>query len=320
MNYLEFRDKLQNHLEDYFSDIHANVEMYSVNKSNQTLDAMSIRTDGSMVAPTIYPERLYEQMQAGASFREVAEGAAYQVQRAMMMQPEIPELTPEKARESISFSLVNADKNKELLKDCPYKKVHDLAAVPRWHISDEASFVVNNNVMSQLRMTKEEVLSVAQENTEGMSFSVRGMNDVMKEMMINDGIPEEYIADMMPPETPFYVITNASGVDGSSAILSDSFMQSVSEKIGCEEFYVLPSSRHEVLAVDPAIVQDTADLKQMVMEVNSTEVSAEDFLSDSIYKYNGKTHTLSMADEKGIFHDMDGAKAEITKISKGMGR
>lgn len=153
-----------------------------------------------------------------------------------------------------------------------------------------------------------------------MSFSVRSMNEVMKEMMINDGIPEEYIANMMPPETPFYVITNASGVDGSSAILSDSFMQSVSEKIGSEEFYILPSSRHEVLAIDPAIVEDTADLKQMVMEVNSKEVSAEDFLSDSIYKYNGKTHTVSMADEKGIFHDMNGAKAEITKISKGMGR
>ena len=45
----------------------------------------------------------------------------------------------------------------------------------------------------------------------------------------------------------------------------------------------------------------SADFKEMVEEVNRTEVSRADFLSDSIYKYDSATHELTMCNEKGIF-------------------
>ena len=109
-------------------------------------------------------------------------------------------------------------------------------------------------------------------------------------------------------------------MDGSCAVLSDSFMQKTAEKIGAEELYLLPSSRHEMLAVDSNLIDDSAELKSMVIEVNSDPnvIQTEDYLSDSIYKYNALTHSLSVCDSKGLFHDKGLSKdAPKQAISRG---
>ena len=50
---------------------------------------------------------------------------------------------------------------------------------------------------------------------------------------------------------------------------------------------------------------DPAGLKLIVMAVNREPdiVAKEDFLSDSVYKYNARTNTLSVWDSEGFFHD-----------------
>lgn len=193
---------------------------------------------------------------------------------------EIPKLTTENAEKLISFSLVNIEKNQQMLKECPYKEVYDMAAIPRWHISDGESFIVNNNVMQHLKMTKEEVLGIAQKNTESADYLCKNMDEILKNIMLEDGVPEEMAEDFLPKEQlPIYVLSNQYKFDGSSAVLSDSFMQSASEKIGAEELYLLPSSRHEMLALDADVVENPSNLKSMVMDVNSNPdvMKAEDF-------------------------------------------
>lgn len=312
MNYDEFKSNLT-------EEIQANSEKAIIftneiiTKTNEILEAITMRLEeleGETVAPTIYPRKLYEEYQQGVPLTQIADAVSASFQMAV---PEIPKLTSENAEKSISFSLINKEKNKHLLENCPYKEVHDLAAIPRWHISEEASFVVNNNLMTKLRMTKEEVLDIAQRNTEAGNYICKSMNELMKDMMVMDGMDEELANEMFPPEQiPFYVISNEKKQDGSCAVLSDSFMQKTVEKIGAEELYLLPSSRHEMLAVDSNLIDDPAELKSMVMEVNSDPnvIKAEDYLSDSVYKYNAQTHSLSVCDSKGLFHDKGLSKDE----------
>lgn len=316
MNYDDFLEKLKEEIQNNMSG-QVTFSMYTTRKANETLEGLTIRTGNERIAPVIYPEKLYRDFINGRSIENIAEEMCSTIQRN---HPAIPELTAENARKSISFSLLNREMNKDLLSRCPYKKVHDLIAVPRWHINSEASFLVDNNVMQQLRMTKEEVLRIAQANTESAAYTCRSMNDVMKEMMVNDGVPEEVIAEMIPGEAPFYVMTNPEGIDGSCCMLSDSFLQGVCGDIDVGSIYILPSSRHEVLAVHPDLVTVPSDLKQMVMEVNATEVSATDFLSDEIYKYDGLTHSLSVCDENGLFRDVDDKESIIKEFSMSKGR
>lgn len=197
-----------------------------------------------------------------------------------------------------------------------------MAAVPRWHISAEASFVVSNNLMQKLRLTKEEVLNIAQKNTESADYVCKNINELLRDIMVEDGMPEELANEMFPEgQIPFYVISNEKKIDGSCAVLSDSFMQKVAEKLGAEELYLLPSSRHEMLAADSNVVDDPAELKKMVESVNadSSVMKAGDYLSDSIYKYNAVTRSLSMCDSEGIFHDK-GVEKDAPKKSFSKGR
>ena len=59
----------------------------------------------------------------------------------------------------------------------------------------------------------------------------------------------------------------------------------VVERIG-SDFYVLPSSVHELLLVRNDAGVDPAYLRQMVREVNAAEVQESEQLSDNIYTWS----------------------------------
>lgn len=318
MNYEEFKTNLQEEIQAR-SLRHIEFLTETMTKANETLEGLVIKFEGQPIAPAIYPQKMYESYKDGVSVSEIADYISPSILNTADF-PTMPELTPENAEKSISFSLINKDKNKELLKQCPYKEVHDMAAIPRWHISDEASFVVNNNIMQMLRMTKEEILDIAQKNTESADYTCKRMDDVMRDIMLNDGVDEELIDEVLSMGTsPLNIISNRQMLDGSCAILSDPFMQKASEQMGTDELYLLPSSRHEMLAINAHSVTDSSSLKDMVMDVNSDPniIQNEDFLSNSIYKYDAKTHSLSVCDSKGLFHDKKTLSSAKPNISKG---
>ena len=57
-------------------------------------------------------------------------------------------------------------------------------------------------------------------------------------------------------------------------------------------YYILPSSKHECLAID-AKLQPVEELKKTVQEINKNIVSQEDWLSDTVYVV--KNHILEIA-------------------------
>ena len=60
------------------------------------------------------------------------------------------------------------------------------------------------------------------------------------------------------------------------------------------DLYILPSSIHEVILI-PAYDHDSYDeLTSMVKEVNSTQLSKEEILSDHVYFYSRETGQISM--------------------------
>lgn len=316
MNYEEFKEALQKEIQSK-SLKHMEFTLQTVTKTNEILEGLAIRFD-EQIAPTIYPQRLYETYKKGMPVSDIVDFISPTIFDTAYYPP-IPEFTLENAEKSISFSLINKDKNKELLKNCPYKEVHDMAAIPKWHITDEASFVVNNNVMQKLRLTKEEVFDIAKKNTEKADYVCTRLDDMVKDILLNDGVDENDIAEIIPMgQSPLHIISNPQRLDGSCAILSDSFMQKTAEQIGADELYLLPSSRHEMLVID-SHVADSAHLKSMVMEVNSdpNAISNEDFLSNSIYKYDAKTHNISICDSKGLFHDKEPLSNTKPNINKG---
>lgn len=319
MNYDEFRVTLEEEIQANVSKTINFMETTST-KVNEILKGIALRLDGESVAPVIYPQKLYADYRAGIPISTIASSVSDMLSDTADY-PAIPQITPENAQKYISFALINKDKNKELLATCPYREVLDMAAVPRWYM-DKGSFLVNHNVMQMLQMTKEEVLDIAERNAESESYICRDIRDIIRDAMIADGMDADLLDDLYPAREPLlYVLSNQENTDGSRAVLSDRFMQSVSEKLGTDEVYLLPSSRDEMLAVNPAIAGDVAQLKDIVLSVNNNPeaIQPDQVLSDSVYCYNATTHALSLCDGMGLSH-AEPAQTVKQTISRGRGR
>ena len=115
-----------------------------------------------------------------------------------------------------------------------------------------------------------------------------------------------------PGEDAMYVISNSDKTFGAAALLDSDAMDKIEEQIG--EFYILPSSVHECILVPKKEDMDLATLENMVQEVNATQVSKEEKLSDHVYAYDSETKEIYRADKEAE-HNLakEEAKKEVTK-------
>ena len=75
-------------------------------------------------------------------------------------------------------------------------------------------------------------------------------------------------------------------------------LKGVHEKLG-EDFYILPSSVHEVLILKESDFPGSVEeLKEMVATINREQVEPVDRLSDTVYRFDGKK--LSIAGTEGM--------------------
>ena len=81
------------------------------------------------------------------------------------------------------------------------------------------------------------------------------------------------------------------------------------EEAGTNEVAVVDSKPVKAVEIKEETSLTPEELAQMVREVNATQVSQEEQLSDHVYKYDAKTKTLSLADVEGLNQD-------ITKVSE----
>ena len=78
-------------------------------------------------------------------------------------------------------------------------------------------------------------------------------------------------------------------------ILTGAARNLILEKFPDGKVTVIPSSVHETLLLHTKENEDVESLKDMVKQVNSTDVPNEDVLSDNVYHYNANTGLLEIA-------------------------
>jgi len=89
--------------------------------------------------------------------------------------------------------------------------------------------------------------------------------------------------DVLDTSCPMWVITNAHKTFGAATICYPDALDNIENKLG--EFYILPSSVHECIAV-PAEGADVEMLKAMVYDINRSQVSEDEWLSNHVYFYS----------------------------------
>ena len=280
------------------------VAVKTVTKNNELeLTGLVINKPGDVVAPTVYVEDFYESYENGRDFDEIVDKIID------LSRKEVPSEFRNAAdnftdanyvKENVIAVVCNAARNEQLLSEIPHILKEDLAIYfkVKMDIGGSASdgigsITIRNEHLPIIGLTIEELYEAAKANIK-KSAIVKTMEDVMKEMMAKDGMPEEMISLMfgMPPEQQMYIVGNDNSIFGAVNMFDTDLLDTVVETVN-SNLYILPSSIHEVIAVSENL--GTPDsLAAMVREVNGTQVALEEQLSDNMYYYNTETKEVSL--------------------------
>ena len=91
--------------------------------------------------------------------------------------------------------------------------------------------------------------------------------------------------DVYIPENDIYVLTNECGINGAAYITYKEILEEFSQNKS-KEYYIIPSSIHELILIPKEMEEDTDSLKMFIKEVNKHAIPKIDFLSDNLYFYN----------------------------------
>lgn len=197
----------------------------------------------------------------------------------------------EELKTKLIVRLINAGRNKELLEHAAHKKILDLALIACIPISETKAVAISESLMDELEISGEELIRDALENTAAVRpKTIKTLTDQMLE--IEPDLADEF-GSIPRDEDDMIVVTNQMIRYGAAALMYPGTLEEVSEMVG-GDYYILPSSVHEVIILKPELAPDVAELNAMICSINQVEVMDEDQLADHAYYYSSRTKRLSI--------------------------
>lgn len=285
-------------------------------KKNNGMEMTGIvaKHTGHTTSPTIYINSLYREEMTEEEIIETADILCQEFQTSEF--PEDVDLSDfavfEKAKSRLAFKLIHAEKNKELLKNVPHRLFHNLAIVFYYVVKEppfygKASILVRDNYKKRWGISTDELMELTLKNTpELLPWVINDMEDVMREIFAEsiksntgeDFLDEKWLDELISQmdekqekKIPMYVLTNKQKLYGAACMLYPEVLKKFAEKIK-QDFYILPSSIHEVILVPANAGCDQQSLHEIVTDINRTQVAADEILADSVYFYSKSRDTV----------------------------
>ena len=270
MNYTEFMNAMLCEIRGQV-DAQVRTELYTVTKNNGTRrTGILFKQEDSNLAPTIYLEEFYQKYRKGQQVPDLADSicSIYQEIRVKKTCDCQNLFDFNHVKEHIVYKLIRRDANEELLKKIPYEPFLDLAVVYYIQIDNtrfgSAAIQIRNEHLRYWRVEKEEIRRFAEKNT-----------------------PRIYPVQIRQIVRFMYVATNEQCSLGAAVMRYPDFREKVRGMIR-GDFYILPSSIHEVILVPESFGLEPERMQEMVKEINQTGVAPEEVLSDSVYYFDGE--------------------------------
>lgn len=213
----------------------------------------------------------------------------------------------QKLKGRIVLRLINRELNQEILEEVPHIPFLDMEIVFMIGLGQngkgQMSAPVCNSMMQEWGESPQGLFSQAQKNMPLLNpVILESMEDVLRNAAKRnwgEGYDEEKALrlweDKEEKVISMYVLTNERGIYGAAAMLYPNLLRNFAESQRTD-VVILPSSVHEVILVPVKELLDFGWLRDMVRNVNQTEVPLEDQLSDQVYIYRRKEDQVEIAE------------------------
>ncbi len=318
MNFTSFTKAILENLQLKLGENYT-VFSHSVKKNNGVMrTGIVAKRTGQIVSPTIYIDGFYKDNLTEKEVKKISNVLYDEFQAAEFEDKlDLSGFTDFfRAKENLAFKLISAEKNKELLEHIPHKLFHNLAVVFYYTVWEapffgKATILVRNQHMKMWGIDMAELDHTAFSNTPKLFPGIiESMEDVMREIFeeslkkdisqikIEKGertdlfnekwvkdIAGQMMSDFNEKRVPMFVLTNRQKLYGAACLLYPEILKVFAEKVG-QDFYVLPSSVHEIILVPAGVDASKEALYGIVTDINRTYVAEDEALADSVYYYN----------------------------------
>ena len=273
------------------------VRVNDIMKNNGViLNGLTVMGEQCNISPTIYLNGFYEAYESGVMtlggvVDEVME--IYERNKVNQSVDMNSFMKYELVRDKITYKLVHAKKNYELLTDVPYIRLHDLAIVFQCLVAEEsmgnATILIHNAHLKLWGIDQKQLYQDAITNTPYLQpCEITAMQDIIRQLLeMEDDLPIE------EGRMPMYVLSNKTRIFGAACLLYPDVLKNFAKELE-SDLYILPSSVHEVILLPADEVEDAAELVKMVCEINETQLKEEEVLSNSVYFYSRNKDQIDM--------------------------
>ncbi len=318
MTFEQFKTEVMNRREEILPETlkDAMLSIEHVKKVNHSYDALQISAPGTNYGVAIDLNRLYRENMP-YSFDTALNSLKRMIAGLDLTQGEALSRNSEwladysSVKDSLFVRCSNANGNAGLLENCPHTVLGDLAFTVHvgldWQEGSDPSYttMVTNDILNAWGVDRQTLLEDAVENSVlRMPVTCRPLSAVMQDFMGPDG------DEMTGPydEPAIFVLSNTFTHHGAAAVIYPGVLDMMQERIG--NFYMLPSSIHEFLLLPESMGMAVSDLERMGRDVNASVLLPEDYLSNTVYHYDGVEKRMEPAQEYVEKKEMEAEKTK----------
>lgn len=302
MTYSRFQNCLEEQLADQIPEGYR-ISIHKVVKNNDLqLDSLVIMSEHVNVSPNFYLQQYYEKYLQGMSMKAIISDILenYEKTKQIMGKYQI-DLSLDACRDKIIYRLSSGEKNRMRLENVP--SIPFLDMVITFHvlmIEEEdgiGSVMVRDALLQEWEISTKQIFQLAQENTMRMfPLQVHSMAQMLSDLEeAHPELAEEYPEEVLQGQgfQDTLVVTNQKGINGAAVLLYPGCLAQLEEQCA-GDYYILPSSIHEVLVLPDGDNIFGNDLQNMVKEVNKNCVQPDEILSDHVYRYSSELKTVEL--------------------------
>lgn len=275
------------------------VTINKITKNNDTiLSGLTIRQGDLNISPTIYLNEYYEGYEKGQYTLYSIVNHIIETYKKNKTDKSVDMkffLDFDSVRPFIVHRIINTERNKDFLKDVPHVEFLDLSIVFMAIINEYtnykdglASITVTNSHCKIWEIGIDELVFTARQNTPRlMPATLKTMDEILMKAKASgaEDIPTSaYGSNMM-------VVSNNYGLYGASVMLDKNYLRDLSDAFG-GNYYILPSSIHELIVLVDNFGTYSEELKEVVRSINATMVDPVEVLSDSVYYFDRENDRL----------------------------
>ena len=302
MNIEEFRTYIKNNFSLIDESISKeDIRFKTINKNNGTsYEGLLIQKENTNISPVINLNNYFRDTLTEMDMSNILKEIAFTLKEASHNKINLDYIADfNQVKEDLSFKVINANANKDLLKTLPHRIVNDFAIIykielPAVEHVGEASFNLTTNLMKQYHMTEQDLYTAATYNASKKSpAQLTSMENTLQSLFLGESEVTNLLAlsfDEMKQQDrideQMYVLTNKNGVHGANTLFYPDTLDNVFKFLQ-KDFVVLPSSIHEVIIIPINKKINEEELTKMVKEINATEVASDEILANQAYSYDG---------------------------------